>query len=151
DRRGRKHAPASRFCYSRIVNRRLRVLVVDDAPDNVALLTRILRKAYTVETASSGSEALEKLKTTPFDIIVTDQRMPGMSGTEFLTASTKLAPDAVRIIVSAYSDFDAVLDAINVAGASGYLKKPITADMLESAITRAVHAKAKARDNAAVL
>ena len=127
---------------------RLRVLLVDDEPDNVALLTRILHGTYAVDSANSGEEALEKLQQGNYDIIITDQRMSGMSGTEFLVASTERAPNAVRIIVSAYSDFEAILDAINVAGASGFLRKPVTSGMLESAISRAVTAKARSQQTA---
>jgi adenylate cyclase len=124
--------------------KRLRVLVVDGEPDNVALLTRILHSTYAVDTANSGPEAVEKLKVAPADLIITDQRMPGMTGAEFLAETAKIVPDAIRIVVTAFSDFDAILDAINVAGASAFLRKPISAGVLEKAIANAVCFKARA-------
>ena len=117
---------------------------MDDEPDNVALLTRILHQVYDVDSANSGPEALDKLRHQPVDIIITDQRMPGMTGAEFLAETLALAPEAIRIVVSAYSDFEAILDAINVAGASAFLRKPVSAGTLEAALSKALQAKTRA-------
>lgn len=131
-----------------MIDTRLSVLVVDDEPENVALLTRVLRKTYQVDATNSALEALEKLKIRPYDIIISDQRMPGMNGSQLLAESFKLAPNAIRIIVSAYSDFEASLQAINLANVSGFLHKPVTGKQLETAIATATDMRALSLRNA---
>src|SRR6185436_7421650 len=73
------------------------ILAVDDEPANLRMVERLLRKDHRVLTAGSGEEALEMLKREHFSLIVTDQRMPGMTGTDLLRESMKTSPDTVRI------------------------------------------------------
>jgi response regulator RpfG family c-di-GMP phosphodiesterase len=94
---------------------------------------------FDIETATSGEAALEKLKT--FDnvgLIVSDQRMPGMNGAEFLGRSQEYAPHAQRILLTGYSDITATIEAINKGGAGRYLSKPWDDDELTQAIRAAV-------------
>jgi diguanylate cyclase (GGDEF)-like protein len=114
-------------------------LVVDDEPANVELLSRILRRHYDVITAASGPEALELIRKESFAAIISDQRMPGMSGTEFLAQARKLVPETVRMILTGYSAEQESLDAINVAHVSTFLTKPIVLDVFERAVSDAVH------------
>ena len=100
------------------------ILVVDDEPANVRTLERLLRADYKVLTATSGSEALELLKNESVRLIITDQRMPGMTGTEMLRESMSINPDTVKIILTGYSDIEALIDAINSTQLYKYVSKP---------------------------
>src|SRR5215472_10328618 len=91
---------------------RPKVLVVDDEPANVELLNRTLRRQYNVLGATSGEAALELIKSnSDVALILTDQRMPGMTGVELLRNSLPVAPEAVRIVFTGYTEFQDVLDA----------------------------------------
>ncbi len=101
-----------------------KVLVVDDEPDNLALLYRTLRLDYDVVKASSPIDALEILKTQKFALILSDHKMPVMDGVEFLKRAQELQPDTVRLLITAYSDAKILIDAINEAKIYRYVKKP---------------------------
>ena len=100
------------------------ILLVDDDFGNLALLEEYLSDDYLVITAMSGMEALQILNAKEFDIIISDQRMPQMSGVELLEHARKKYPDTIRIILSAYSDANAMLDAINRGHVYRFLLKP---------------------------
>ncbi|MDD2850740.1 MAG: response regulator [Desulfuromonadaceae bacterium] len=119
---------------------RVTVLLVDDEENILRALQRLLMdENFDVETAASGEAALAKLRTLHnVGLIVSDQRMPGMNGAEFLGYSREIAPDAVRILLTGYSDISATIDAINKGGASRYLSKPWNDDELVQAIRDAV-------------
>ena len=108
------------------VQNNITVLLVDDEENILRSLQRLLMdEDYTIETAPSGEAGLEKLQTLEnVGLIVSDQRMPGMNGAEFLGRSREYVPDAVRILLTGYSDINATIDAINLGGASRYLSKP---------------------------
>src|SRR6185369_9049985 len=93
------------------------ILAVDDEPINLRMLERLLRDHYRVITASSGEEALEKLKQEEVSLILTDQRMPTMLGTDFLRFTRQTHPDVVRMVVTATNDMETFIDAIKNAGA----------------------------------
>jgi response regulator RpfG family c-di-GMP phosphodiesterase len=101
-----------------------KVLVVDDEPANLRMLERLLRKDYQVMTAASGEEALEILSREAMDLIITDQRMPGMSGTDLLRESMQTTPDATRIILTGFTDLESLIDAINTSRVYKYVSKP---------------------------
>ena len=93
-----------------------RLLLVDDEESITKALYRIFRReGYEIQTASSGQEGLEVIKEDkkPFSLIISDQRMPGMTGTQFLEKAKKILPNAMRILLTGYSDMDAIVDAIN--------------------------------------
>jgi thioredoxin reductase (NADPH) len=111
------------------------MLVVDDDPQVLAAVRRDLRsryrESYMVVSASSGEEALGtirdlKARGDELAIIISDQRMPGMQGTDLLAQSRELYPQARRVLLTAYSDIDAAVRAINVAHVNNYLSKPWT-------------------------
>jgi response regulator RpfG family c-di-GMP phosphodiesterase len=106
--------------------KRYSVLLVDDEANILQSLQRLLRREpYLICTAQSGHEALEILeRQEQVAVIISDQRMPTMNGTEFLRRSQLLAPDATRILMTGYSDLDDTIAAINQGGASRYLHKP---------------------------
>src|SRR5262245_59303598 len=107
-----------------------RALVVDDEQDNLDLLKRVLRKEYDVHAALSGEEALKLMEHFDFSLILTDQRMPKMLGTDFLSESVKRDPTALRILITGYSDIESVIDAINKGSVHRYIKKPWNQDEL---------------------
>src|SRR5271168_3067053 len=78
------------------------ILAVDDEPANLRMIDRLFHKDYTVITAQSGEEGLETLKREAVDLIISYQRMPGMTGTELLKESIYTNPDAVKIILTGY-------------------------------------------------
>jgi EAL domain-containing protein (putative c-di-GMP-specific phosphodiesterase class I)/CheY-like chemotaxis protein len=101
------------------------LLLVDDEPGICAALTRMLRRdGYKILTAASGSEGLEVLAVNPVQVIISDQRMPGMSGTELLDIVKQLYPDTVRIILSGYTDLDVVTESVNRGAVFKFLTKP---------------------------
>ncbi len=109
------------------------ILAVDDDPEVLNFIGRDLRQhydaSYRVLRASSGEEALGavrelKQRGTPVALFVVDQRMPGMTGTEFLKEAIKLHPDARRVLLTAYADTDTAITAINEIALDHYLLKP---------------------------
>jgi thioredoxin reductase (NADPH) len=109
------------------------ILAVDDESQVLNAVERDLRRHYRgdyrIMKASSGQEALEsvrqlKRRNTPIALFLVDQRMPVMSGTEFLTEARKLSPDARKVLLTAYADTEAAIDSINTIGLDHYLMKP---------------------------
>jgi CheY-like chemotaxis protein len=100
------------------------ILVVDDEPDVLDSLNDVLRRHYRVLRAASGSEALDLLRQQEVHIIITDQRMPEMSGAALLTQARRLQPDAIRILFTAYADIQAVINAVNEGKIYHYIRKP---------------------------
>jgi len=103
----------------------MKVLLVDDEQNVLRSLARLLRSEdYQVLTAASGEEGLEILSSTQVHLIISDQRMPGMSGTEFLQKTAEVCPDSVRIMLTGYSDIKTAEEAINKVGIFRFLTKP---------------------------
>lgn len=102
------------------------ILCVDDEIDNVDALERLFRKKYTVLKATSGKEALEVLAKNPgpLALIITDQRMPEMTGVEFLEQTLNSHPETVRILLTGYTDLESVILAVNKGQIFRYLTKP---------------------------
>ncbi len=101
------------------------ILFVDDEENVLKSLKRVfMDEPYDLVTALSGKEALEILGKTIFAVIVSDQRMPEMSGSEFLGKARAIQPDAVRIVLTGYADVQAAVSAINEGGAYRYIAKP---------------------------
>jgi two-component system, NtrC family, response regulator HupR/HoxA len=113
------------------------VLVVDDQPEILRSLERLLKDDYEVLTAPGGAEALDLLKRRDVAVILSDQRMPKMTGVEFLEAAIGLRPDAARILITAYADLDASIDAVNKGKIYHYIAKPWEPDDLTAAVRRA--------------
>ncbi len=107
-----------------------RILIVDDEPDNLALLYRTLRNNYEIEKSTSPLNALEILKQGNFHCILSDHKMPEMDGVEFLKRCYEISPDTMRLLVTAYTDAGILIDAINYAKIYRYIKKPYNPDEL---------------------
>jgi response regulator RpfG family c-di-GMP phosphodiesterase len=113
------------------------VLIVDDEPEILFSLELLLRRDFELYTAQSGAEALDILHQHPVDVIMTDQRMPRMTGVELLRRARGECPEAVRIIFTGYADIRAVIDAINEGRIYRYLVKPWDPDDLRQLLHEA--------------
>ena len=118
--------------------KRFPVLYVDDERGNLLVFKHTFDEEFTVLTASSAREALEILAREPVAVLVTDQRMPEMSGVELAERVTESHPDIVRMILTAYSDVNAAVDAINRGQVWRYLAKPWRGDELASMLRAAM-------------
>jgi len=113
----------------------MRVLFVDDEPNVLASIRRQLRKTIEVHTAESGDEALRLLRELgPVPLVVSDMRMPGMSGAELLTRVRELYPDTVRMILSGQADLESTIAAVNDGHIFRFLTKPCSEDALRTAV-----------------
>jgi CheY-like chemotaxis protein len=118
------------------------LLLVDDEELIITSLRRLLRRdGYNVVTANSGLQGLEVLARTPVDVIVSDQRMPGMSGVEFLRQARQQHPHTVRMVLSGYTDLQSVTDAINEGAIYKFLTKPWDDEHLRAQIAEAFRYK----------
>ncbi|MDP3847319.1 MAG: response regulator [Pseudomonas sp.] len=106
------------------MSERIRILFVDDEERILRSLALQFRREYEVLTESDPHRALERLKSETVHVLVSDQRMPGMSGAELLAAAQQIAPQTLRILLTGYSDLDAAVAALNDGGIFRYLTKP---------------------------
>ncbi len=111
--------------------RRHTLLVVDDEVDVLESLRHLFHRTFRVLTASSGAQGLEILGHQEIHLILSDQRMPGMSGDEFLSHARRLQPDAIRMLFTGYADIQAVINAVNEGHIFRYILKPWDATELE--------------------
>lgn len=119
--------------------RRHTLLIVDDEPDVLDSLRHLFHRSYNVRTANSAREGLELLQRErdAVHLILSDQRMPGMTGDEFLARSREIVPDAIRLLFTGYADIQAVSNAINNGGIFRYILKPWEASDLELVLQQA--------------
>ncbi|MCU1268074.1 MAG: uncharacterized protein JWM21_4392 [Acidobacteria bacterium] len=115
-----------------------KLLIVDDEMPNLRLLKRLFRDDYHCLTASSGEEAIELMSQHDVAILITDQRMPNMSGIELLTRTAELRPHMARILLTGYTDVEALVEAINCGLVSCYVTKPWNNDDLKLTVGRAL-------------
>jgi len=113
------------------------ILLVDDEPEILFSLRGLLRREFDLHTAQSGAEALEILKKIPIHVIMTDQRMPEMTGVELLRRARGESPEAIRIVFTGYADIKSVVDAINHGQIYRYLTKPWDPDELSAMLHEA--------------
>ncbi|AFZ28159.1 response regulator containing a CheY-like receiver domain and an HD-GYP domain [Cylindrospermum stagnale PCC 7417] len=118
--------------------KKLKILVVDDEPDNLDLLYRTFRRDFQVLKADSGINALEVLAAEgEVAVIISDQRMPEMKGTEFLSKTVPQFPDTVRIILTGFTDIEDLVEAINAGQVYKYITKPWDPGELKAVVQRA--------------
>ena len=113
------------------------VLLVDDEPDIRESLKMLLEASLDdvdVETAEGGQTALDVLARSRVDLIITDYKMPGMNGLEFLQRAAKEAPKVPRILVTAFPDLDIAIKAINAAGIENFFTKPFEPEQVVSVV-----------------
>ena len=117
--------------------KRIRILVVDDDPQVLASLRRTLKFEYDGEYASSAEQAIQILqRDQSFALILTDMRMPGLNGVDLLVESLKYVPNAARIVIGGYTDYDTVIEAINRGHAHRFMSKPFEPDRLLRIVTQ---------------
>jgi DNA-binding NtrC family response regulator len=123
------------------------ILVVDDEPDNLDAFRFNFKRVFQIHTAGSGDEALALLRDNDVSVIVTDQRMPRMTGLEFLKAARGVRPDAVGIILTAFTDVDVLIESINLGHVYRYITKPWDAKEVKGILTQAIERFHLRRDN----
>jgi diguanylate cyclase (GGDEF)-like protein/PAS domain S-box-containing protein len=132
----------------RLEARQRALLLVDDEQNIVGALKRLLRRDdYQIYTANNGEEGLALLATHPIDVIVSDQRMPGMIGADFLRKAKLLYPDTIRIMLSGYTELQSVTDAVNEGAIYKFLTKPWDDVQLRAHIAEAFRLKEIADEN----
>lgn len=123
-----------------MAEKKITILYVDDEENNLFSFKAAFRIKYQILTAISGDEALKILAEKPVHLIITDQRMPNMTGVEFLEKVIEQFPDPMRILLTGYADMGAVVDAVNKGKIFHYLTKPWNEEELDMTITRAYDA-----------
>jgi len=129
------------------MERKYELLFVDDEPANLQKLHRTFLNGYVTHTAQSGVDALRILETADIDAIVTDQRMPGMTGLELLNLAREMRPGVVSIVLTGFAEVDDLIDAINTGKVNKYITKPWSPDDLRIAIRDALEKRDLAREN----
>jgi CheY-like chemotaxis protein len=124
------------------------LLLVDDEENILNALKRLLRRdGYHLITATSAAEGLQRLAEHEVDVIVSDQRMPGMTGVEFLRRAKELYPDTVRMVLSGYTELQSIIDAVNEGAIYKFLTKPWDDERLRSHVAEAFRQKDLADEN----
>ena len=117
-----------------------KILYVDDERANLSSFNALLRREYEVFLAEGGAEALEILAKEKIDLIISDQRMPLMTGVELLAQVKAKYPDIIRMVLTGYSDMQAIVDAINKGNIYYYIAKPWKGDELKLILSKALEA-----------
>jgi len=110
------------------------VLYVDDEENNLIAFKASFRRHFKVFTALSADEGIKILRDNDIHVLITDQRMPGILGTDFLAQAVKEFPDQIRILLTGFSDIEAIKDAINRGQIYHYLQKPWNDEALKKTI-----------------
>ncbi|MFC1784147.1 sigma-54-dependent transcriptional regulator [Candidatus Neomarinimicrobiota bacterium] len=123
------------------------ILIVDDEQHVLNSINRTLRHDYNVILSLDGKSALQVLREQEVSAILADQRMPGLTGSDFFRESIKIQPDTTRVLITGYSDIEAVVQAVNDGQIYFYIEKPWEPDDLKLIIKRAVERYQLIRDN----
>jgi DNA-binding NtrC family response regulator len=131
-------------------NESYKILVVDDEPDICRALEFFLsREGYKIDTASSGMEAVEMLKKSAYDILLTDLKMEGMDGLELLDKARDLAPSTISVIMTAYASVESAVNAMK-KGAEDYIVKPFVNEDVKQTISRLLENRRLRNENQAL-
>jgi response regulator RpfG family c-di-GMP phosphodiesterase len=126
---------------------KIRILYVDDEENNLQAFKATFRRDYKVFVAISASEGERILREEEIDIIITDQRMPEKTGVEFLESIIPTHPKPIRLLLTGYTDIQAVIDAINKGQVYHYLTKPWEEEYLRTVIKNAFEVYSLRREN----
>ena len=130
------------------VRRSHTLLLVDDEQNILSALKRLLRRdGYQIITATSAADALQRLVEHEVDVIISDQRMPGMTGVEFLHRAKALYPHTVRMVLSGYTELQSIIDAVNEGAIYKFLTKPWDDERLRTHVAEAFRQKDLADEN----
>jgi two-component system NtrC family sensor kinase len=127
------------------------VLYVDDEPDNLRIFELTLRREFTILTATSAEEGLRLLNENPVAVVLSDQRMPEVTGVEFLARVRDLDPKTIRMLVTAYGDVEILGEAINDGSIYRYIPKPWEPEDMRLTLRRAIESYALERERTALL
>jgi sigma-B regulation protein RsbU (phosphoserine phosphatase) len=116
------------------------ILYIDDEKDNLTVFQSAFRRDYKIHLAASGKEGLQIMKKENIHLVITDQRMPEMTGIEFLEKIMPDYPDCIRMILTGFSDVEAIIQAINKGRVYRYITKPWNRDELKVTMDRALEA-----------
>jgi response regulator RpfG family c-di-GMP phosphodiesterase len=117
-----------------------KILLVDDEQNLLDSIQRLLRKDFALTTAAGGDVGLEKIGTAgPFSVIVSDMRMPGMDGIQFLREARRRSPDSVRLMLTGNADLQTAIDAVNEGAVFRFLLKPASEEILKGAFNAALY------------
>ena len=114
------------------------ILYIDDEEENLLVFKRSFSDTYTIYTATSALEGLQILEENQIDVVITDQRMPGMPGIDFLESILLRWPDCIRMVLTGYADLENVMDAVNKGQIYRYITKPWDKDELKITLLRAL-------------
>jgi len=128
-------------------NTKINVLYVDDELENLHAFKAAFRRIYNVYIAESANEGRKILNENTIEIILTDQRMPEMTGVEFLASIITTYPDPIRILITGYSDINAVIDAVNKGQIYKYISKPWDYDYLKTIIDQSFEVYTLRKEN----
>lgn len=128
-------------------NNKINVLYVDDEKSNLTAFKASFRRSYNVFVADSAEAGKKILAENEIEIILTDQRMPGMTGVEFLQSIIELYPESIRILVTGYADINAIKDAINKGQVYKYVEKPWDVDFMKMIIDKAYEVYSLRKEN----
>lgn len=122
-----------------------RLLIVDDEPDMLDFLERVFRAEYTVVRASSAEEALDELGKHKFTLVITDQKMPHITGVELLERIGERYPFLVKVLLSGFTEVPEIQRAVERGGIHNYVVKPVDSEKLRAAVTEAIERHQKGR------
>lgn len=118
-----------------------RLLFVDDEPGVLSALKRLFERQYDVVLAENAQSALDCLENEVFDLVITDMRMPGMSGADLLKECYSKYPDMIRVLLTGYSDLESTIQAVNEGNIHRYISKPWDNDHLRTVVAEAIESR----------
>ncbi|MEQ8808420.1 MAG: hybrid sensor histidine kinase/response regulator [Imperialibacter sp.] len=127
------------------------ILYVDDESNNLIVFRNAFFRNFKVITSNSAEEALAILKTEVVQVIISDQRMPGMTGIDFLSKANQISPDSIKMILTAYSDIDVILKAVNEVGIYQFILKPWDSNHLLLTLNNAIQKYELSTQNKALI
>jgi DNA-binding NtrC family response regulator len=122
-----------------------RLLIVDDEPDMLDFLERVFRNEYAVSRAASADEALEALSQHKFALVITDQKMPHITGVELLERIGERYPSLVKVLLSGFTEVPEIQRAVERGGIHNYVVKPVDSEKLRAAVKEAIERHQRGR------
>lgn len=129
-------------------DKKIKVLYIDDEVNNLTAFKANFRKLYDIYTAESAAEGRKILESVEIEIVLTDQRMPEMTGVEFLESIIPDFPNPIRILITGYTDMQALIDAVNKGQIYRYINKPWDEEELKMFINQAFELYTLRKENA---